>query len=116
MKQVEISINERILAAVVVGQHRGRLADARVLSRVLDKLQLADDEKAAIGMEEFPAEDGVGVRWNPAKAAAQPPVVLSLENDEAAKLLSCLSNWEGYTPADAKRIGRVVEQLQRQGD
>lgn len=101
--------NRRIRSAAVVGQQKGNASQIRLWGRVMDKIELTEQEKASIEFIVLPD----GVRWNVAKALEAPAKEVKLEEEEAHPLQGILANWGGFLPTDRSWLLPLLDALEK---
>lgn len=95
-KQLELTTFERVSLAQWIGQQTGDLRRIRYLIRVLDKLELSDEEKRAVGWVQVEKQ----LMWKDKDRSFQ----LEFEDAEFELLSPAL---EGQWPADRFILGML---------
>ena len=111
MKNIAMTIEQRIRAAWIIGQERGNVSQMRSLLFILDKIELSKEEKKNIKLEEL---QGGALKWgedDASQKALRSKKAISFENDEANKLKELLVNFKGISAFDLKNwLGPLLEQ------
>ena len=107
MKTLTLDVRERLTLSMIVGSQKGTVADIVILSRILGKVDLTETERAEIGL----VSDGLAVRWDPTRAESATRE-LSLEPDEAKRVVQVIRAWEQFTPGDATWVQEVLKALE----
>ncbi|MFN7939121.1 MAG: hypothetical protein U0R19_37705 [Bryobacteraceae bacterium] len=112
---ITLGFEARINIVSVLDTQQGNLGQLRLLTRIANKIELSDDEKAAIGYIVVPHPSGVQLpAWN--RSADLTPKDVTLAWEEAQKLGEVLEGCPYFKRADLcwtepllVSLGRAVE-------
>jgi len=102
MKQIELTVFERLQLAQYIGQTKGDLRHTRLAIRILDKLELNDVEREEVGLSTAPGQ----IAWMDGERLFP----LEFEDDELAVLKSAV-NYPEWPASQARQIVPMLEKL-----
>lgn len=106
--KLEINTWQRVMLTAVVGQLRGNVHLLRKAIKVLDILEMTDEEKQAIGYTEL----STGARWDDTERR------FPLEFDQEAITLiqQAIERFEGWPAEQAALVFDLCQQLEMDDD
>lgn len=111
MKSLKLSVLQRIQLKALVGQQQGRAADIRLFTRIIDKLELNEEEQAKCSYQSHTIESlgQIKVVWDP---TASFEADIELNGEEHGRLRGLLETWHLFTKNDMDSwLKGVLEQL-----
>jgi hypothetical protein len=112
MRNVELTLAQRLRLALLIGEQKGTVAQIRLWSAVLGKLDLSRQERDEIGFRTTELPDGrVAMQWDPERARAAKPI--ALENEEARAVSALVASHPGFAPADLEWVDTLLRALDR---
>jgi hypothetical protein len=99
MRELAVNIQQRLNLISLLGQQRGTVADIPLWSGVIDKLELAEGERAAIQLHADPQRPGI-LLWDATAAIAAGSKTVKISGEEAGKLRLLCQSWPNFVPAD----------------
>lgn len=105
MKVLELTATQRINIVALINQSQGGPAELRKMWRVLDRVELSEDEQKEVGLR----FDGPTMLWDGQKAAKVSQV--ELEDADFNTLRGLVSNWQGFRAGDRSWLKPLLEQL-----
>jgi hypothetical protein len=91
MKNLDLTANQRLNIFAIVEGREGTAAEFRLYSKIMDKLELSEEEKDAIGYKEQELPDGQVMRIIPEGKGDDNPKTISFEDAEFSKLKELFS-------------------------
>lgn len=101
MKKINLTVFERIQLSEFVGGLKGDIKALRIAFKVLDKLDLTQDEKKEVNLQ----SDGNQITWSQDDREFE----LEFEDTEFELLLRCLS----YNEWPARYVRRILPMLEK---
>jgi hypothetical protein len=96
MKTLQLTTWERTTLALLIARQRGDLAMLRRYFRLLDVLELSEDERKLVGWELTDSSNGNIATWQRAEHAFQ----IELEDADFALLQNTAMSWDGWQPTE----------------
>ena len=112
MKTTTLSLDfqARINVVAVLDNQQGNLGTLRLCTRMVEKIELSEDEKAQIGYVVVPHPNGAQLpAWN--RNATLPPKEVNLQPEEASKLREVLEPCPFFKRSDLHWLETLLQQL-----
>src|SRR3990172_1567473 len=109
MRQVEVDFTQRLQLINLLGGQEGRVADIRLLSKIIDKLDFTPEERDLSALTTDPR--GIMTWRLPADQPAFGVKVVDLEDAEAERVKTVLEAWPRFRPSDQKWLDPIFESL-----
>lgn len=110
MKELAVNVQQRLNIIGLLGQQRGTVADIRLWSGLIGKLELAEGERTAINLRADQQRPGV-LLWDSGAAQAVGPKTVEMTGEEAEKLRQLCQSWPNFQPADCQWLLPLLEAL-----
>ena len=112
MQEVTLKFFERFKLADLLGVQEGKVAEIRILTKIIEKVDLTEEEKAA-AQYAMNAANGL-VTWRlPEGDDAFGTKTVDLEDAEADKIRQVIDNWPRFKPADKLWFSAVLDGLKK---
>ncbi len=112
MKTTTLSLDfqARINLVAVLDNQQGNLGTLRLCTRIVDKIELSEEEKRQIGYVVVPHPNGAQLpAWN--RSATLPPKEVTLQLEEASKLREVLESCPFFKRSDLQWLEPLLQQL-----
>ena len=113
MQNLKLDFLTRLKLATLLGAQEGRVADIRLLSRVIEKIEVTEEERTTSKFKAVPAPNdpsSMAVTWQlPAENPLFGTKEIELEDAEMGKVRDVLSNWPRFSPADVKWVSTILD-------
>lgn len=106
MATLELSVKQRILLELLLGQQRGSVADIEVFYDIKNKLRVKDREQY---LQALPTGE---VIIDEVSANAQGSEHFNLEKEERKRLLELVSSHKNFSPNDLEWVLPLKKQLE----
>jgi len=103
---MKLTITQRLQLTFLLGQQEGNVGEIRAIAKILDKIQVPDEEADRVGFKLN--ADGTAL-WN-AKLASEPDDI-ALTAEEQVRLQKILEKWPRFRPSDSAWLSPLMEQL-----
>ena len=104
MKNVTLTIWERVQLTTLMAQQRGFPSDYRRFIRVLDVVELTEDERKAVGYTATVTDGRLDFDWKQAQ-----DFELSFEDADWKTMIDAVTSFSGW-PGD-RRVGVLLDKL-----
>jgi len=102
-----MTLNERQHCFIILGVQEGNVAEINILSKILDKIKLTEEEQALIDLKL--SNDGQIATWS--APTGHDPMHVDLEDAEANKLKAVLNAWPRFRPTDTAWLSGLIAKL-----
>jgi hypothetical protein len=110
MKTIRMPLEARINTLAVLDAQRGNVGEIRLCARIAGKIELAADEREAIGYTTIPHPSGAEIpAWN--RNAALSDKSVDLFPEEARRLRAALEQCDMLRPRDLAWLEPLLDQL-----
>jgi len=94
MAKIELSVKQRIMLEILLGQQRGSVAEIEVFYDVKNKIKVDDRDTY---LRQLPTGE---IIIDEVSASAAPVLSFEFEKEERKRLLDLLSSHKSFTPSD----------------
>jgi len=111
MKNLTLSVLQRIQLKALVGQQQGRAADIRLFTRIIDKLELNEEEQKRCSFQSTTIESlgQIKVTWD---ETATFDTQIEFNGEEYGRIRALLETWHLFTKSDMDTwLKGVLEQF-----
>ena len=109
--KIELSEVQRLTLETVLINHRGSLAETRVMNRIVERITMDDELK-----RDLTRSRTTDVLMPTAESFIAPfsnPVEFEFDSNEKEKLSNALLAWENYSIADVEPVMRIMKALDK---
>jgi len=107
MKLIKLDGEQRLRIIFVFGQQQGNVSQIRLWGRVVDKIDLNDEEKSLMSIK----NDGKTIQWDQSKIISLKE--FNLEEEEYNILKETLSSFPGFSSSDRRWLEPVMIELDK---
>ena len=104
--KLQLTVWQRAMMLVIVGQARGDLRTLRLALRVLEALEFSEEEREVLGLVEAEGQ----FRWDPATAGGEEYAV-ELGKQEGAFLVQQVRAYQGWAVVQAGQVFELMQVL-----